>query len=178
MPAPRVKLILAAMIAEGESIPRCQEILAGTFGPLEVVSEPFFFRCSDSYRREMGPNLRKFLVACEPLRGTEEMVAVKRTAVRLEEERRRTDGGRRWNLDPGYLDADRFLLTSRKEAAHRIWVGEGVWAEITLLYSRGRYRPLPWTYPDYRLDLVSGFLRKVRSRFLRQVRPEPAGSSD
>jgi hypothetical protein len=50
-----------------------------------------------------------------------------------------------------------------------------VFAELTLLFSHGRYRPLSWTYPDYRLDLVSGFLRKVRGRYLRQLRgPGPA----
>ena len=80
---------------------------------------------------------------------------------------------RRFNIDPGFLSLNQFVLTSRKEAAHRIYLASEIFAEVTLIYSRGKYRPLDWTYPDFRLDRVSGFLRKIRGRYLRQLKSLP-----
>ena len=172
MDEPLYKLIVAVLLARDEPVEPCREALEAAWGATDAISEPFVFLFSDYYHREMGPELARILFSFEPLRFGGEMVAVKDEAVRIEEAHRGAGGGRRWNLDPGFLDSDRFLLTSRKDAAHRIWLGDGVRIEPTLLYSHGRYRPLEWTYPDYRLEMVARFLRKVRSRYLRQRRDD------
>jgi hypothetical protein len=173
MSAPKVKLILAVMLPESESIPHSCEVLEEVFGAAEAVSDPFVFLFSDYYRQEMGPGLRKFLVAVEPLFEASDMVRLKQKATQVEDRHRNDQSGnRRLNIDPGFLTASQFILTSRKDAAHRIFLADGVFAEISLLFSHGRYRPLAWTYPDYRLELIAGFLRKVRGRYLRQMRDD------
>ncbi len=174
MPGPRVKPIFSVLFAAGESIPRCQEILEEAFGSIEAISEPFLFLFSDYYRKEMGPDLQKVLFAVESLMESDGIVPLKKLSMQIEEKHRDLEtGGRRFNIDPGFLSLNQFVLTSRKEAAHRIYLASEIFAEVALIYSRGKYRPLDWTYPDFRLDRVSGFLRKVRGRYLRQLKFPP-----
>lgn len=168
---PRVKLIAAVLVRAEESLTACRKALEERFGPTDGATEPFLFLFSDFYQEEMGPDLRKVLWSFDSLRDAGQMVEIKRQAVQIEESNRvEGKGGRRLNIDPGFLSADRFVLTSRKDAGHRIFLDSGVFAEVTLMFSRGRYRPLSWTYPDYRMEMVGGFLRQVRTRFLRQMR--------
>ena len=168
---PRVKLIAAVLVRAEESLTACRKALEERFGPTDGATEPFLFLFSNFYQEEMGPDLRKVLWSFDSLRDAGQMVEIKRQAVQIEESHRlKGKGGRRLNIDPGFLSADRFVLTSRKDAGHRIFLDSGVFGEVTLLFSRGRYRPLSWTYPDYRMEMVGGFLRQVRTRFLRQMR--------
>ena len=80
-----------------------------------------------------------------------------------------TGGARRVNLDPGYMDAARVVLASTKDHAHRILLGKGIYGEVTLLYRDGAFRPLPWTYPDYREAATLAFLKGVRVWYLKKV---------
>ena len=73
---------------------------------------------------------------------------------------------RRVNADPGLVTADSLVLASTKYSGHRICIGAGIYAETTLLFRKGRYEPMPWTYMDYQNDLVQEFLRKVRRELL------------
>ena len=54
------------------------------------------------------------------------------------------------NLDPGYITLAKLVLASTKDHSHRIYLGQGIYAEITLDLSRGGWQPSEWTYPDYR----------------------------
>ena len=53
------------------------------------------------------------------------------------------------NIDPGYLLHERFVLATGKNYSHRIYIGKGIYADLTLIYCHGRFESLPWTYPDY-----------------------------
>ena len=55
------------------------------------------------------------------------------------------------------------ILATTKYSGHRICIAPQLYAEVTLLYQRGRYRPLEWTYPDYRRDAVQCFLLAART---------------
>ena len=69
---------------------------------------------------------------------------------------------RRANIDPGLLSIESLVLATTKYAGHRVCIAPQLYAEVTLLYQRGRYRPLEWTYPDYQGDAVQRFLLDVR----------------
>ena len=73
---------------------------------------------------------------------------------------------RQVNIDPGYLVASRFVLASGKDFTHRIYVGQGIYADLTLVYTKDQFQPLPWTYPDYQSQPVQDFLIKVRKKYL------------
>ena len=77
------------------------------------------------------------------------------------------------NIDPGYLLHERFVLATGKNYSHRIHIGKGIYADLTLIFARGRYEPLPWTYPDYASENMLTFLKQVRKKYgvdLRQIK--------
>ena len=54
------------------------------------------------------------------------------------------------NLDPGYLTPAKLVLASTKDFAHRIYLSQGIFAEITLQYQHQRWKHHEYTFPDYR----------------------------
>ncbi len=85
------------------------------------------------------------------------------------EEQFREAGGRKVNIDPGLLCLSRFILVTTKESAHRIPLSGGIHAEITLLFHKGSFRPLEWTYPDYRSPEYLHVLNEIRGLYKAQT---------
>jgi hypothetical protein len=85
------------------------------------------------------------------------------------------DRGRRTvNIDPGYLLRERFVLATGKNFSHRIYIGRGIYADLTLIYRKGSYRTLEWTYPDYGAEPMIALLNLVRQKYifdLKQAKP-------
>jgi hypothetical protein len=78
---------------------------------------------------------------------------------------------RRANLDPGLVTIESLVLASTKYSGHRICIGPGLYAETTLLFQKGEYRPLEWTYQDFRTREAQDFLLEIRAWLLpRRVR--------
>jgi hypothetical protein len=75
------------------------------------------------------------------------------------------------NLDPGLLTLGKFLLATGKDQAHRIYLGGGIFAEVTLRFHAGAWEPWPWTYADYRQPVVLAFLGRLRDLY-RQLLDE------
>jgi hypothetical protein len=61
--------------------------------------------------------------------------------------------------------AGQLILATRKDRAHRIYLGDGVYADLHLRYQGGCFRPLDWTYPDYRAPAVLTFFSQARALF-------------
>ena len=51
-----------------------------------------------------------------------------------------------------------------KNFSHRIYLGRGVYGEVTLMFRKGRWEALPWTFPDYASCRYDSFLTEVRGR--------------
>jgi hypothetical protein len=81
-------------------------------------------------------------------------------------------GGRKVNIDPGYLAASKFILATGKDYSHRIYLGKGIYGDLTLIVQKGAFTPLPWTYPDYASQPLIGLLNLLRQRYLWQLRQE------
>ncbi len=176
---PRVKPVLAVLVSAGVEFEALLGDLREIWGPEESVTPPIPFRFTDYYAPEMGPGLERRLLSFQRLGRAETLPAWKQAAAKLEQAWARPgpNGGRRVNLDPGYLDYHRLVLASFKPGRHKIYLDRGVWADLTLLFERGAYRPLPWTFPDFRSGLYSEFLAGVRERFKQQIREgEGAGA--
>jgi hypothetical protein len=71
---------------------------------------------------------------------------------------------RRVNLDPGYVTAAKLVLATTKDFSHRVYLRDGIYAEVTLQFGSGGPRAQPWTYPDFASGAYSEFLMKVRRR--------------
>ncbi len=170
--APPAKLFVAVMHRPDYAPESILEKLADIYGAVDLRGAPFPFDHSDYYVSEMGEGLVKFLVSFGPLLGQDRLAAVKRMTNGMEDEGAGPGGKRVFNLDPGILTLSNVILATTKGHAHRIYLGEGIYEEVTLIYRRGAFEPLPWTYPDYHAPAVLDFFRGVRDI----LRTQTAGS--
>ncbi len=173
-----VKFICGMISARAELFGLAQERLIELLGPVDIVSDVLPFDFTTYYDEEMGrPRLRKFL-AFERLIDPGELAGVKRATNGLEDffaraQARAQPAGpaRPINLDPGYLVQSRLILASMKDFAHRIYLADGVFAEVTLQYRDG-WQALPWTFPDYGSGRYFPFFDAVRARLREQEMQE------
>jgi hypothetical protein len=107
------------------------------------------------YSNEMGDmqNLERFFVFYPKLVNREELITAKLLSTKLEIESSHKDN-RIYNLDPGYISKDQVLLATGKPYSHRIYLGEGVYGELTYRFSGKSFSKLEWTYPDYSHDEI------------------------
>jgi hypothetical protein len=117
----------------------------------------------------MGPNLKKVLLSFDQHFQAGELWMAKRTAIDIEEMYKR-DHKRRINIDPGYLETSKLVLASTKNFSHRIYLNQGIFGEVTLLYADNAFQKLPWTYPDYLDPEFLQFLSKTREDLKRGSR--------
>jgi hypothetical protein len=158
--APQARLFMAVMQRPDLDPEPLLRQLADRYGSVDVRSAPAVF-ASGYYEAEMGPGLVKFFVSFKPLVSQDRLAGVKRETNELEE--RGADArGRVFNLDPGIVTHYSVILATTKGFAHRIYLGEGIYAEPNLLFRRGGLEALPWTYPDYRTPAAHDFFREVR----------------
>jgi hypothetical protein len=106
------------------------------------------FDQTEYYEKEMGRDLLRTFYFFEPLRERELLAAVKIITNRIEMEFAEA-GCRRINIDAGYVSLEQVILATTKGFSHRIYLGSGIYGDLTLFYQDGSFRPLPWTYPDY-----------------------------
>jgi hypothetical protein len=126
----------------------------------------------------MGPGLSKQLLAFERLVSADCLAEVKLQTIALETElaaQRTFPETRPLNLDPGLLSLGKFLLATTKDQAHRIYLGRGIFAEVTLHYRAGAFEPWPWTYADYREPAVRAFLGRAREYYRQRLASPPGG---
>jgi hypothetical protein len=163
------KLILGILLSDRSILPALLERLRPRFGDTDFISSPLDFTYTDYYEAEMGPGLTRYFVSFEKLVDPSGLWEVK-GATNLLEEESRTDGNRSINLDPGLLNLSRLVLASTKNNVHRIPLKKGIYAEVTLVYVRGCFQELFWTYPDFRSEEYKSILTQIRELYRRQLK--------
>ena len=143
--------------------------LSAVFGSVDMVSTWLPFNYTSYYEPEMGTPLYRRLLTFKKLINQEELAGIKLTTNRLEQSCLQNNK-RSVNIDPGFLLYERFVLASGKNFCHRIYIGRGIYADLTLIYQRGRYQKLPWTYPDYADEPIQEFLTRVRNKYAVDLR--------
>lgn len=166
MPA---KLIVGFFVKERALASGVAQELQARLGVIEMVSAWFDFDFTTYYAAEMGSPLSRRLVVFKPLVAQTQLATVKRATNALEQ-KYQVGGRRRVNIDPGYLLPERFVLATGKNFSHRIYVGGGIYADLTLIFRKGAFRCLPWTYPDYADPRLIDFLTLVRRRYRLQLK--------
>lgn len=120
------------------------------------------FAETDYYAPEMGVGLERRIFAFAALMDPGELAALKRWTNELEA--RFAEGGRRRvNIDSGYITQAKLVLATTKDQAHRLYVGQGIYAEVTLRFRAGRFEPWPWTYPDYASEPYRRICEEIRA---------------
>ncbi|RPJ59605.1 MAG: DUF4416 family protein [Acidobacteria bacterium] len=170
---PPAKCLMAIMTTADTYHAEAEEALAEAFGPLDRHSERYdFSRFSPYYDEEMGGRVWKYFVTFTRLIPMDSLVAVKLCAEKLQTRFAVEEQGafrRTLNLDPGYVTGWNLVLSTVKNHAHRLYLGQGVYGEVTLLFRKHVFEPLPWTYRDYTSPAVIDFFTQVRSDYLKQV---------
>ena len=163
------KLIMALLYSQREVLEKLSGKLTEKFGLLEWESPEFVFNHTRYYTEEMGENLKKKLIGFNQLINPENLPEIK-LATNLWEQEFSLAGKRRVNIDPGYLTLNSLVLATGKESAHRVYLRSGVYAEVTLVYQSGSFQPLPWSYPDFRLEQVLESLNQIRKKFCKELK--------
>ncbi len=145
------------------------DILQGRFGRVDYHGSSHPFEVTDYYEDEMGRNLCRTIVSFEPLRSASELVRAKLAAAEIENSL--AEGGRRRvNVDIGYMDLFKVVLASFKEGPQKIYLGVGVYADPVLLFQNGAFKPLEWTFPDFKSGIYSEELAIVREAYKEALR--------
>lgn len=166
-----MKYFTALLAAEAALFTEVETNLATILGTIELRSEVRPWTASSYYEKEMGTALLRRFVSFVPLRAPGELAAIKLQTQQIEQLFcRPIRGGRRINLDPGYLDTFKVVLASTKNARQRIYLGSGIYAEVTLQYYNGAFHGLPSTYPDYLWPESILFLNHLRATYLDQLK--------
>jgi hypothetical protein len=156
-----VKLICAVTFSPKAPLDDIVENLEYTFGLIDRRSDTIAFTHTDYYKAEMGSDLKKLLVSFEKPFHPEDLWLAKRSTIDIESIYSE-QGKRKINLDPGYVEPSKLILASTKNFSHRIYLQQGIYAEVTMTYSNGQFNRLPWTYPDYLEKAFLKFLEIVR----------------
>jgi hypothetical protein len=168
-------LVVATFSRHMAAIEWAQERLEQSFGPLGLVSLPYDFIQTGYYVPTMGIGLRKYFLAFENLVHPDCLAVAKNQTNTLERELAQAGlwpEVRPLNLDPGLLSLGKFVLATTKDQAHRIYLRDGIHAEVTLRFHAGRFEPWPWTYADYRLPNVLAFLGEAREWYRKRLRSQ------
>jgi hypothetical protein len=172
-PPQPVLLVVAAFSRHPAALAWGRARLEESYGEIGLASDPYLFDQTTYYESAMGPELRKQFFAFRGLAAPDCLADVKRHTNALERELAVSVSypeERPLNLDPGILGLGKFLLATTKDQAHRIYLRDGIFAEVTLRYHAGAFEPWPWTYADYRLPRVHEFLLRAREFYRERLR--------
>jgi hypothetical protein len=143
--------------------------LIDLYGPIEAMFGPVSFLHSEYYSKEMGTELLKSYIVFENYIQRDMLANIKASS-NLIENQLLANGNRTVNIDPGYITRDKLVLASTKDFYHRIYLSQGIFAEVTLHYRHGGFRFFSWTYPDYKDPDFLVFLEKARAKLVKVLR--------
>jgi hypothetical protein len=158
------RLVFALLYSPGVDLASLRAEFEERLGPVDFEGPEISFAWTNYYAAEMGDDLRRGFYSFGRLVDPAELADLKRWTNDIEE-RASAGGKRRVNIDPGLLSLGRFSLATTKERAHRIPLARGIYAELTLIFERGEWRPLPWTYADWRSPEYRAILSELRERY-------------
>ena len=173
-PPKPAKPIVGFFLQERDLAAEIVQALQAQLGPVDMVSPWLNFDFTTYYEKEMGASLSRRLVVFKTLMEQDQLPSIKRMTNDIEA-RYLQKGKRRVNIDPGYLLPERLVLATGKNFTHRIYIGQQIYADLTLIYQKGAFRTLPWTYPDYADRCLIDFLTLVRNKYMLDLKQ--AGNS-
>ena len=174
------KLIIGILAANETALAAAVKAISKSFGVIDLTSDVWPFTQTDYYKDEIGPNALRQFVSIENLIDPGKLAQIKHDTNYLEQQLAKKLGGvnpalqlpRPVNLDPGFIEPSKLVLASTKNFSHRIYIGNKMFAEVTLIYEKGDWRHFVYTYPDYKEPHYQDFFTKVRTRLLEQLKSD------
>ena len=166
----KARLIFSVLGINEKVVEETIGLLSKHFGPIRTASEFLPFDRTTYYEPEMGMTgaaLRGFSGLDRSIPASSSQAVEQRTGKAIGKPKRTYV-----NLDPGYVCAERLVLATGKNFTHRIYLGSGIYADLTLMFFKKSFRPMEWTYPDYADGSVISFMNKVREDYMVQLQSE------
>jgi hypothetical protein len=151
--------------------------LETTFGPIEYTGEFLPFEGTPYYQNEFGSPLYRGFVAFRGVASPERLPGLKHAATGLERQWLQA-GLRQFNLDIGYMDPDKLVLASFKRGPCKLYLRDGVYADLLLKYSHGNFEPLPWAFTDFQDGRYIKSLLVIRQKLKSDLRKYRAGLTE
>ncbi len=164
-----VKLISSLFSPEKELIDGVISDLEKIYGLLDWSSTELLFDRTRYYAKEMGWPLHRRFISFAGLVPPDHLVEIKLKTNEVEQQHLR-GGNRVINIDPGYISPERLILATGKNYVHRVYLAKGIYADLTLIFQRGSFRALEWTYRDYADAEAISFFNEVRENYMKQLR--------
>jgi hypothetical protein len=164
----RAKLVTGLFMKEKRLLEEIAAELIEGFGSIDLVSPWFPFDYTDYYKSEMNAPLFRRMLTFKELIKQSSLADIKILTNKIESNYS-SEEKRQVNIDPGYMLQERFVLATGKNFAHRIYIGKKIYADLTLTYTKGKFKRLPWTYPDYSDKNMLAFLRQVRKKYVADL---------
>ena len=162
-------LFMGILAADWSGLDDLRRALVDRFGPLQIESDWMDFGFTDYYNEELGSPVKRLAMVFTDLVDQARLAEIKLWTNDLEIEKARPDGSRVFNLDPGLLTLERLVLATGKNFAHRIYLGHGIFGDLTLMYKKGGWQAQPWTFADYAHADMQEFLTRVRQVYKQYV---------
>jgi len=177
--SPMPVLRFAGLLAGSEDeLAAARSELTQWYGQIDDISPTIPFTFTQYYNAEMGPNLLRQWVRFKTLFAPDQLAKCK-----LETNMAETLLARQFprgvarpvNIDPGYVHRYKIILATTKDHAHRVYLNEGIYGEVTLHWSQNVWTPWPWTYADYQSPTSLTFFDKARTAYIEQLQRLTAG---
>ena len=173
-PPPQDKLIVGLLAGDDDLLREACRRLTREFGEIDLRSESWSFEATEYYRDELGDDILRQFVSFKALVSPDRLAEIKRTTNDLEQrfchDLAVPSSARTVNVDPGLISLAKLVMATTKDHAHRIYLGQGIHAEVTLRYVDRKWTPWPWTYPDYAARTYHTFFDQVREVLKGQYR--------
>ncbi|MBI4595877.1 MAG: DUF4416 family protein [Candidatus Tectomicrobia bacterium] len=170
-PSP-VKLIIGLIFRDPGLAGKAKEKVEESFGPIDFQSPTYPFLQTNYYYKEMGGNLKREFISLAELVAPDALPKIKILTNQIEDQLSSPDSekGRRVNIDPGYINSEKMILATTKNYTHRPYLTKGIYADLTYRFYKGSFRPLDWTYPDYRLPQYIEIFNTIRKSYVEQLK--------
>lgn len=162
-----VKLIIGMLAKNKKLFKIVEEFFITAFGEIDYRSSIILFEHTDYYKKEMGRPLYRQFISFKKLVHPQQIARIKLITNAIEKKfsvKKSAGLKRQINIDPGYVSDSKLILATTKDYYHRIYLNNGIYAEVTLYWKKKSFQAFEWTYPDYRSKAyieIMNFIRNI-----------------
>jgi hypothetical protein len=168
-PIQPAKLFIGIIASNKDIILKMEPLLFARWGKIDTRSAAVDFKFTTYYEKEMGRNLLRQWISFDKLIDPGQLAQIKIETNEIES-KFVIDKSRQINLDPGYMALSKIVLASTKDFSHRIYLSNGIHAEITMIFKDKQFTVLPWTYPDYSSEFAKNYFYRLRDTYQNQLK--------